>query len=401
MAPTLQKPTKRFTEGEASDESIDALREEANRFDGPSANTWRDARPDEQEAILRAAAETRRNAFDQELDSTRSPTLEEEFEIGSIRTAHGIGQPLPEFLSATTSPVRWFGPVVDGGLVAFVGAPETFKTMAALTLGMAGAAGGGRWLGLELGRARPFVYVSAEKARATVQDRLARMCMAVEPMAPIRIVHRAGVTFGGPSWQRVVELVEGYGRGTFVVLDTVASLAGPAFDENSGRDMAAVLASLRKLVDAGATCAVLHHPSKHGDGTGGARLRGHSSLWGEVDAVVEFTRANRAVDAGLARIEPKDGDAMLVHFRWDRETFLVEVDAGGAALTETSLAEVIAGLYGGTPVKAGRIHAEFPRYGRSAFLGRLKAAVEHGLVARVGGGNAAAYIPVGQAGGGE
>ena len=115
--------------------------------------------------------------------------------------------------------------------------------------------------------------------------------------------------------------------------DTVASLAGPGFDENSGRDMATVLAALRRLGDAGATVAACHHPAKHGEGTGGIRLRGHSSLWGEVDGVLEFTRPDRSIEAGLVRIEPKDGDLRLVPFRWDRETFLLEPEAGIVPVT--------------------------------------------------------------------
>ncbi|MEW5989725.1 MAG: AAA family ATPase [Chloroflexota bacterium] len=316
-------------------------------------------------------------------------------EVGRERTlADAIGLELGPFLATGEGPVRWCGPIVDGGLAAFLGRPESFKSMAVVQFGLAAAAGGS-WLGIELGEPRPFVYLAAEKSAATIRDRLARMTERIRPVAPVRIVHRAGVTFGDrASWDRVVELVTEYGPRTFVAGDTIASLAGPGFDENSGRDMATVLAALRRLGDVGATVAAVHHPAKHGEGTGGIRLRGHSSLWGEVDGTVEFTRPDRAVEAGMVRIEPKDGDLRLIAFRWDRETFLLEPEAGLLAVTPSTIAEVVDALYAGQPLSADRIRAEFPGHGRSAFLDRLRDTVTAGLVARIGGGRTSGYVPV-------
>ena len=305
-----------------------------------------------------------------------------------------VGLGLPEFLAAGTGPVSWFGPVVEGGVAAFIGRPESFKSFAAMQLGLAGACGGS-WLGLELGEPRPFVYLSAEKSGATVRDRLARMSATLQPAAPVWVVHRSGVTFGDrSSWRRVVALVRELGPRTFVVADTVASLAGPGFDENSGRDMAVVLGALRELVDAGATVAALHHPAKHGEGNGGIRMRGHTSLWGEVDGTIEFSRPDRSVEAGLARVEPKDGDLHLIPFRWDRSTFLLEQDAGVLPLTAASVASIVEALYVGSPLSAGRIAAEFTGHGRTIILERIREAVDAGLLARLGRGKATGYVPV-------
>lgn len=305
-----------------------------------------------------------------------------------------LGQPLDTFLAEGAGPTAWFGPIVENGLATFLGAPESFKTFAALQLGLAGAAGK-PWLGMELGDPRPFVYVAAEKSRATIRDRLERMTRSMPPIAQVRIVHRAGVTFGDrAAWDRVVELVDALGPRTFVVVDTIASVAGSGFDENSGKDMATVLAALRRLGDTGATVAALHHPNKHGDGSGGVRLRGHSSLWGEADGVLDFTRPDRAVDAAIVRLEPKDGDLRLLHIRWDRDTFLLEPETGMVALTASSLAAVVDALYSGDALTSDRIGAEFVGYGRSIVLRRLSEAVAAGLVARVGAGKSTGYVPV-------
>lgn len=305
-----------------------------------------------------------------------------------------VGQPLADFLAADAGPVQWFGPIVEGGLAAFLGRPESFKSFGAVQLGLAGASGSS-WLGLELGEPRPFVYVSAEKSRATVRDRFAHLATVLPPSAPVWIVHRAGVTFGDPgAWRRVCDLVADLGPRTFVVCDTIASLAGPGFDENSGRDMATVLAALRQLGDAGATVVAVHHPAKHGDGTGGIRLRGHTSLWGEVDGTLEFTRPDRAAEAGMVRVEPKDGDLRLLHFRWDRATFLLAADEAALPLTTATLASVLEALYDGDGLTAARIGAEFAGHGRSIVARRLAEAVDAGLIARIGRAKSTAYIPI-------
>lgn len=305
-----------------------------------------------------------------------------------------LGLALDAFLAIEPGPASFFGPIVEGGIAIHVGRPETFKTFGSLQLGFAGACGGS-WLGYELGEPRPFVYVSAEKSRSTVRDRLTHLAAAMPPAAPVWVVHRAGITFGDKEgWGRLRELVGWLGPRTFVVVDTIASVAGPGFDENNGRDMAVVLGALRQLADLGATVAALHHPSKHGDGVGGIRMRGHTSLWGEIDATLEFTRPDRAVEAGLVRVEPKDGDLRLIPFRWRRETFLLEEDAGILALTPTAIAAVVEALYDGTGLKAEAISARFPGSGRTVVLDRIAEAVRAGLIARTGQGRATAYIPM-------
>lgn len=354
---------------------------------------WR-VTDDEQPRILHDAAAFRAEALRQAAEAERPLTEEEAAVVTRIRMLAFPGQDLDEFLATGAGDVTWFGPIVDGGLAAFVGRPESFKSMAAVQLGLAGAAGGS-WLGFELGEPRPFVYISGEKSRATIRDRLERMAAELAPAAPVRILHRAGVSFGDrEAWGRVVELVAEYGPRTFVVCDTIASLAGPGFDENSGRDMATVLAALRQLGDAGATVAALHHPSKHGDGTGGIRLRGHTSLWGEIDCTLEFTRPDRSTEAGIVRIEPKDGDLALRAFRWDRTSFLVEPETAVLPATSAAIAAVVDALYQGDPLSAERIRAEFPGHGRTVMLDRLGEAVSAGLVARVGRGKATGYVPV-------
>lgn len=310
--------------------------------------------------------------------------------------APAIGLPLPDFLAESLAGVAYLadGAIVDGSLIALVGRPETFKTMALLDLGLAVAGAAPDWLGLRLGSARPFVYVSNEKSPATVRERFRRMTDARPITEPVHVIHRRGVTFGDTArWDDVVAVVASYGRPCVVGCDTLASLAGPGFDENSGRDMAVALGALRRLTDAGATVLLGHHPAKHGEGTGGIRMRGHTSLWGEVDGVLEFTRPDRGEDAGVIRIEPKDGELRLIRFSWDRDTFLLDAAADMPIMTARTIAATVGALYVGDPIPTDKVRAQFPAHGRTVFQERLAEAVAGGLVTRLGRGKSTAYAP--------
>ena len=342
-------------------------------------------------------------------DQLERPTLAEMLEAFAS-TGHGpaldlaagaalpVGKYLPDFLAESAAGVRWAvrNLIVDGSLVAVLGRPESFKSMGLLHLGLA-LAGGPGWLGFELGDPRPFLYASNEKTGSTVRERLRRMTAQDAPTEPVVVMHRAGVTFADPRrWDAVVGIVAAYaagGRPPFVALDTLASLSGPGFNENDGRDMGTALAAIRRLTDLGATVALAHHPAKHAEGSGGIVMRGHSSLHGEVDGSLQFTRPERDAESGLIRGEPKDADLVLVRFTWSHETFQLEPAETAFILTARTLAEVVALMYAGEPLSADRLRAEFPGHGRSVFAERLTEAVELGLVTRSGRGRATAYRP--------
>lgn len=309
--------------------------------------------------------------------------------------AYSLGKSLDTFLSESTEGIAYVVAdlIVEGGAYAIVGRPETFKSFGATHLGFAAAGAATEWMGRTLGPARPFLYISNEKSPTTVRERFRRQTADAYPTEEVVVIHRAGVTFGNAeAWAGVVEVVRRLAR-PLAVIDTLASLAGLGFDENSGKDMAIVLGRVRELVDNGATVLLCHHPSKHGEGNGGARMRGHTSLWGDVDGVLEFTRPDRAVDAGLIRAEPKDGEFALIPFRWNRDTFLLEADETQRFLTAQVIAEVVREIYRETPLTAETIAARFPGHGRTTFRDRLSEAVDLGLIARQNKGPATRYVP--------
>jgi len=289
---------------------------------------------------------------------------------GAIRPGAGpLGVPLAAFL-AESDQVSWAvaGMIVEGGLVQFLGAPESFKTFGMLHLGLA-VASGVPWLGMAT-EARPFIYVSNEKARSTVRQRLRVMAARFSPVHPVEIIHREGVRFDR-RWEEVVAKVQALGK-PLVAIDTLASLSRPGFAENRSEDMSLVLGAIRELTLAGATVILAHHPAKAIPGSG----RGHGSLDGEVDGTAEFSRPDKAKAAGTLWVRPKDEAHRRVNFIWNPETYLLTADLIGPALTTVEVAALVANLYrnSGQPIKAAAIKAEFPGHSDTAVKDHIREA---------------------------
>jgi hypothetical protein len=225
------------------------------------------------------------------------------------------------------------------------------------------------------------VYVSNEKSPATVRERFRRLVDDAPPSEPVLILHRAGVTFGR-GWDVVRRTLDELGRPAILALDTLASLSGAGFDENSGQAMSAALAAMRGIVsDYGATVLVAHHPAKHAEGTGGATLRGHSSLFGEVDGVWSMRRHSRDTTTGTLTADVKDGDRVVLGFEWDVDTFRLR-PSGLVLLTLDAIAETVAQL--GDDVTGDEIAAAFPGQAERTISRRIGQAVEAGAIDRTG-----------------
>lgn len=298
----------------------------------------------------------------------------------SAHTATRAAVPLADYL-ADPAPIAWAVPtlLVEGGVAVVVAPPEMFKSFLLVQAGLA-CAGSGDFLGLHPDP-RPFVYVSNEKSPATVRERFRRMVDGAPPSEPVMVLHRAGVTFGR-GWDTVRRTLDELSGPALVGADTLASLSGPGFDENSGQDMAVALAAIRGIVtDYGASVLLAHHPNKSGEGEGGARLRGHSSLWGEVDAVLTLRRHSRDGTTGTLVADVKDGERVVLGFEWDVETFRLR-PSGIVALTIESIADTIAAL--GGSADGEEIKAAFPGQTPRTTERRIGEAIEAGAIERIG-----------------
>jgi AAA domain len=320
-------------------------------------------------------------------------------EVDAARSRHTAGAvSLDEFLAEESDDTMWALPglIARGGFIVCVGAPESFKTFGGFTVELAFSGAIPDFLGIIPAERMPVLYVSNEKSRAMVRARLGRMTAGGRmPTEPFGVLHRKGVQFGSPSWDRVTDALRDFGRRALVHLDTEASLSRPGFDENSGRDTGIVLDCIRQMqAEYEATVILNVHPSKYAQGAAGAKVRGHTSLWGEADAIWEYQRPNRTDESGMLVADVKDGDRLVIPFRWNRDTFLLQ-PGERLALTTTTVAAVVRALWQGEPLASEAIVRRFaPSHKRTAVLNKLAEAVKDGLVGLTGNGKSTRYHPV-------
>ena len=102
-------------------------------------------------------------------------------------------------------------------------------------------------------------------------------------------------------------MLSAVGIGAVVILDTL-NRAAPGADENSSKDMGAILEAAKALQRlTGGLVVLVHHTGK--DATKG--LRGHSSLFAALDAALEVTRTGDRREWALTK--SKDGEDGLRH----------------------------------------------------------------------------------------
>ena len=128
----------------------------------------------------------------------------------------------------------------------------------------------------------PVLYVAAEGAYGLAQRRRSWMTeRKTYNTGPARWLPKA-VNFLDIEWVTALADVVGELEPVMTVVDTVAR-SMPGGDENTSRDMGAVILGAEALQKAsGGTVLLVHHTPRNGD-----TLRGHSSLEGAVDTAIE------------------------------------------------------------------------------------------------------------------
>jgi hypothetical protein len=181
-------------------------------------------------------------------------------------------------------PLAWCvrGVLPARGLAAIAGPSASGKSFLAFDMAAA-IAGGWRWFGQRV-TAAPVVYAALEgeagyKLRAqaweanhgqALPDGLRLM------LAPFKLTEA----------QDVQDLATVVPAGAVVIIDTL-NRAAPESDENSSRDMGLILEAAKRLqAMTGGLVVLVHHTGK--DESKG--LRGHSSLFAAMDAVVTVSR---------------------------------------------------------------------------------------------------------------
>lgn len=189
------------------------------------------------------------------------------------------------------------------GVAVIYGAPKSGKTF--LVLDAAGAITEGRdWFGYRA-RSCAVVYIGLEGqaglaqrwqayARIKAQNRQAELRFVTAPMS---------ILASGDLVALADAVREAECAGGVVIVDTL-NAASPGADENSSVDMGRIIEGAKQLQrEVGGLIWLVHHSGKDS----GRGLRGHSSLTGAVDAILEVTR-DESGDRREWRVErAKDG----------------------------------------------------------------------------------------------
>lgn len=232
-----------------------------------------------------------------------TPTVDEE--TGEVIPPQRRYEIVPAPTFVLRPPQRWLvsGMIAERSLTAFAGQPESYKSFVAIEYGMAIACGR-PFLGRRCKRGK-VLYICAEGQGGFSRRLLAWQKARMTPLPDTFMVLANAVPL--LDNEAVAELVlaardlsDTYHA---IIIDTLAQSI-PGANENASETMTGVVAAGQALMAAFDCAVTLIH---HGNRAGGM-LRGHSSLDGALDTVIDIS-ADR--DAGIVTIAPgkqKDGE---------------------------------------------------------------------------------------------
>lgn len=192
-------------------------------------------------------------------------------------------------------------------LAAVFGPSGSAKTF--ILLGMAAAAAeGGEWFGYPSKGGQRWVYVALE-GQAGIHSRV-RAWESFNGRAypdDVRFVFEPFKLTDPDDVLALAAVIDASGGADVIVIDTL-NRAAPGADENSSVDMGAILEGGAALHDkTGALILFCHHSGKNVL----AGMRGHSSLFAALDAVIEVSRTDDRRELKIAKV--KDGEDGAVH----------------------------------------------------------------------------------------
>lgn len=189
------------------------------------------------------------------------------------------------------------------GVAVIYGAPKSGKTF--LVLDAAGAISEGRdWFGYRT-KPAPVVYVGLEGQGGLAQRWQAYSRIKAQTrQADLRFVTAPWSILHNGDLGELAGAVRAAGCAEGVTIVDTLNAASPGADENSSVDMGRIIDGAKQLQrEVGGLVWLVHHSGKDA----GRGLRGHSSLTGAVDAILEVTR-DESGDRREWRVErAKDG----------------------------------------------------------------------------------------------
>lgn len=192
---------------------------------------------------------------------------------------------------ANTPPLQWMirclFPMT--GLTALYGPSGSGKSFLALDLAVAVAGGANEWYGMRVTN-RPVIYCVLE-GEGSMGKRVKAWQQHHDKPLPValRFVTQPINLLRPDDVRNLADAIrQAGGNGGLVVLDTL-NRAAPEADENSSKDMGAIIAGAKALRAAiGGLIMLVHHTGKQL----GAGMRGHSSLFAAMDAVIGVVQSD-------------------------------------------------------------------------------------------------------------
>jgi hypothetical protein len=247
------------------------------------------------------------------------------------------------------------------GLAAIYGEPGSGKSFLAIDLAARISAGLPSWFGHQIFQ-RDVVYAALEGGRG-IQQRVAAWDSVNGVRADrVKFLLSGFTLLSEADVVRFAEAVTAnVASGAVIIIDTLAQ-ATPGADENAAKDMGLVLQAAKHIADAVDGLVILVHHSGKDSSRG---LRGHSSLNGAMDAVINVARDNVTDRRSWRVTKMKDAeDGATGHFTLDRVD--LGPDGFGGRITSGAVKEIT-----GLPV--------MPDKGQPALLGTNQKAIYDAL----------------------
>ena len=209
-------------------------------------------------------------------------------------------------LKVPAPPVDWLVNefIGRGDVVLWVGEPDVGKSWLMLSLAVAIADGGEKWLGHTVNHHGRVLFVDEENPEDIVRQRMERLGLKKDSADQIRYLHHQGVRLDRYPDRLLDEAVSF--QPELIILDSLTRLH--TGDENNAGHMAALFNDgINPLArETGATVCLLHHVNKSDATSGFGRARGS----GDITA---------SIDAGLDVRKIGNGRLNVVHFKSRRK----------------------------------------------------------------------------------
>jgi RecA/RadA recombinase len=231
-------------------------------------------------------------------------------------------------------PYRVRGLLPAQGVAAIYGEAGSGKSFLAMDLCFSIAAGHPDWFDMEV-KSAPVAYIALE-GRSGVSKRLKAWEMHnQQPVAgSVRFLLSDFSLLDEKEVKKLAaEIIKSLGAGAVVIVDTLNQSA-PGADENTSKDMGLILTNAKHLAEWVEGLVILvHHAGK--DKTRG--MRGHSSLFAAMDAVVEVTISPTGRSWVAAKAKDDEGG---ISRDFELVRYVVDIDADGLDVTSCAVRRV-------------------------------------------------------------